>query len=263
VNPYAMATSPSRADLTAEKNRILETLGKFPGPFASSSALGARSSRTKAALAELVDAGQVKRFGPTSRPGYRLASRCSEGELVEVVEEQLRTLHQGSAPVLIPFSRLAGALRKLPAPVREYKLPALKRLAQRKEVIIFQAGRQNFFIFTASLKDYLPQATVVTPQTPPPATALSPAVRDEALLERIHQAYIEIMTARNAPDVPISELYARAGGSLEAFHQILRTACYEHRAVPTTGEPAFASDTARREALVINGEKFLNIKFLL
>jgi hypothetical protein len=149
-------TAPlSRADLETEKNRILDTLGRFAGPFASSSALGARSSRAKAALAELVDAGKVRCFGPAGRPSYRLASRCSEDELVDVVEEQLRTLHQGSAPVLIPLSRLASALRKLPAPVREYKLPALKRLAQRKEVIIFQSGRQSFFVFTASLRDYL------------------------------------------------------------------------------------------------------------
>jgi len=42
----------------------------------------------------------------------------------------------------------------------------------------------------------------------------------------------------------------------------LRAACYEQRAVPTVGEPAFASDTARRQALVIDEEKFLNIKFL-
>lgn len=250
-----MATLPSRADLEAEKHRILETLDNFPGPFASSSALGARSSRTKAALTELVDAGEVRCFGPAGRPGYRLASRCAEGELIEVVEEQLRSLHQGSStPALIPFSRLAAALRKLPGPVREYKMPALKRLAQRKEVIIFQSGRQSFFVFTASLKDYLPQTAEATP---------APAVRDEALPERIREAYTEIMTARNAPDVPISELYARVGGSLEAFHRILRTACYEHRAVPTIGEPTFASDTARNQALVIEGEKFLNIKFLM
>jgi hypothetical protein len=80
---------------------------------------------------------------------------------------------------------------------------------------------------------------------------------------RIQTAYLEVMTARKAPDVPISELYARVGGSLEAFHEVLRAACYEHRAVPTTGEPAFASDTARHQALVIDGDKFLNIKFLL
>ncbi|MBW0001601.1 MAG: hypothetical protein JO015_21100 [Verrucomicrobia bacterium] len=249
-----MATSPLRADLEAEKHRILETLDNFPGPFASSSALGARSSRAKAALAELVDAGEVRCFGPAGRPGYRLAGRCSEGELIRVVEEQLRSLHQGSTPLLIPFSRLAAALRKLPGPVREYKMPALKRLAQRKEVIIFQSGRQSFFVFTASLKDYLPQAAEAAPP---------PSVRDEALPERIRDAYTEIMTARNAPDVPISELYARVGGALEAFHRILRTACYEHRAVPTIGEPTFASDTARNQALVIEGEKFLNIKFLL
>jgi hypothetical protein len=257
-----MAAPPSRVDLETEKNRILEALGKFPGAFASSSTLGARSSRAKAALAELVDAGKLRCFGPASRPSYRMASRCSEGELIEVVEEHLRTLHQGSAPMLIPFSRLATALRKLPAPVREYKLPALKRLAQRKEVIIFQSGRQSFFVFTASLRDYLSQGAEGTPRTPPPG-ALSPPVRDESLAERIHQAYTEVMTARNAPDVPISELYVRVGGSLETFHEVLRTACYEHRAVPTMGEPAFASDIARNQALVIDGEKFLNIKFLL
>lgn len=257
-----MAATPSRADLESEKNRILDTLGRFPGPFASSGALGTRGSRAKAALAELMDAGKVRRFGPASRPGYRLASRCSEDELVEVVEEQIRTLHQGSAPVLIPLSRLASALRKLPAPIREYKLPALKRLAQRKEVITFQAGRQSFFVFTASLKDYLAQAAVAAPQTPSPAT-VPPAPGEEALPERIHHAYTEVMAARNAPDVPISELYARVGGPLEAFHEVLRAACYEHRAVPTVGEPAFASDAARRQALVIDGDKFLNIKFLL
>ena len=235
-------------------------MSEFPGPFAPPGALGARSARARAALAELVEAGTLRRFGSASRPSYRLASRCSEGELIEVVEEQLRGLHKGSTPVLIPFSRLAAALRKLPAAVRDYQLPALKRLAQRKEVIIFQSGRQNFFVFTASLKNYLSHAAEAPTGTAP--DAVPAAASDETLPERIHQAYIEIMTARNAPDVPISELYARVGGPLDAFHRVLRTACYEHRAVPTTGEPAFASDTARYQALVIDGEKFLNIKFL-
>ena len=164
--------------------------------------------------------------------------------------------------MLIPFTRLGTALRKLPAPVREYKLPALKRLAQRKEVIVFQSGRQNFFVFTASLRDYLSQAAEPTSPTPS-GDAPSPVARDDALPARIQKAYLEVMTARKAPDVPISELYGRVGGSLEAFHEVLRAACYEHRAVPTMGEPAFASDTARHQALVIDGEKFLNIKFLL
>jgi hypothetical protein len=70
------------------------------------------------------------------------------------------------------------------------------------------------------------------------------------------------MTTRRSPDVPIAELYAKVGGPLDAFHEVLRKACFEHRAVPTLGEPAFAAPIARDQALAIEGEKFLNIKFL-
>ena len=244
-----MATQPSPPDLESEKNRILEAVHRLPAAFASASALGIKTSRAKAALAQLVEAGQLKRFGPNSRPVYRVTERSSESELIELVAEQLRTLHQGGAPALVPFSRLDEALKKLPASLREHKLPALKRLAQRREVIVFRHGRLNFIVFTASLGEYLAPA------------ARAPSTRDD-LPERIHRAYTEVAAAHRSPDVPIAEVYAKVGGPLGAFHQVLHAACLEHRAVPTIGEPAFASQTARDQALVIAGEKFLNIKFL-
>jgi hypothetical protein len=138
----------------------------------------------------------------------------------------------------------------------------LKHLAQRKEVIIFQHGRLRFLVFTASLEPYLHPAAEATQEVHPTQVAPATTTSNDDLKERIHQAYTDLRTARRSPDVPISELYAKVGGPLDAFHEVLRKACFEHRAVPTSGEPAFASQTALDQALVIDGERFLNVKFL-
>jgi hypothetical protein len=251
-----MGAQFSQADVDSEKSRILDALSKYSGAFAPASALGIKAPRAKAALGQLVEAGQLRRFGAPNRPVYRASESCSENEFIELAADQLRTLHKGGTPVLVPFARMDDVLRKLPTQVREYKFPALKRLAQRREVIIFQHGRLRFLVFTASLGQYLHPATEATQEVPAETTS------NDDLQERIHKAYTDLRTARRSPDVPISELYAKVGGSLDAFHEALRTACFEHRAVPTSGEPAFASQTALDQALVIDGEKFLNFKFL-
>src|SRR4051794_21152849 len=166
-----MVAQFSPVDLESEKSRILDALNKFPAAFASASALGLKTPRAKVALAQLVEAGQLRQFGPKNRPLYRSSDRCSENELVELAAAQLQTLRKGGAPALIPFRRADETLRKLPAAIREYKLPALKRLAERKEVIVFQHGKLKLFVFTASLGEYLQPA-----RQPAQPTGAAPAI---------------------------------------------------------------------------------------
>lgn len=79
---------------------------------------------------------------------------------------------------------------------------------------------------------------------------------------RILTAYVRLSDTTHSPDVPIARIYERVGGGLTAFHDALREACYNHDAVPTAGEPAFADEKTLSRALRIDGETFLNIKFL-
>ena len=93
-----------------------------------------------------------------------------------------------------------------------------------------------------------------------PATLETPSAPE--LQTRILTAYVVLSEKTRSPDVPVSKLYEAVGGNLEAFHEALREACYDHHAVPTSGEPAFADAETLRRALRIEGETFLNVKFL-
>ena len=80
----------------------------------------------------------------------------------------------------------------------------------------------------------------------------------------VWSAYRELAKQYQTPDVPIHAIHGRVGGSIHELHEFLRAECLAHRAVPSTGEPAFAGDAARQSALTLPGEKetFLNIKLL-
>jgi hypothetical protein len=89
---------------------------------------------------------------------------------------------------------------------------------------------------------------------------------EQTYTQRVMQAYAEIAAERQTPDVPVHALYQRIGGSLPELHDWLRQECRAHHCVPTTGEPAFASEEAKRTALTLNqpgaSETFLNVKLL-
>lgn len=79
---------------------------------------------------------------------------------------------------------------------------------------------------------------------------------------RILTAYVRLSDTTQSPDVPIARIYEQVGGGLTAFHDALREACHNHDAVPTAGEPAFVDEKTLSRALRVDGETFLNIKFL-
>jgi hypothetical protein len=54
--------------------------------------------------------------------------------------------------------------------------------------------------------------------------------------------------------VPIHALHRRVGGSLLEIQAFLRAESLAHRAVASIGEPAFAGDAARQNALCLTGE---------
>jgi hypothetical protein len=81
---------------------------------------------------------------------------------------------------------------------------------------------------------------------------------------RVWEAYRELSERYQTPDVPIHAIHGRVRGSIHELHTFLRTESLAHRAVATTGEPAFAGDAARQSALTLPGasETFLNIKLI-
>jgi hypothetical protein len=81
---------------------------------------------------------------------------------------------------------------------------------------------------------------------------------------RVWKAYRELAERYQTPDVPIHAIHGRVRGNIHELHTFLRTESLAHRAVATTGEPAFAGDAVRQSALTLPGESetFLNIKLL-
>jgi hypothetical protein len=71
---------------------------------------------------------------------------------------------------------------------------------------------------------------------------------------RVWKAYRELAERYQRPDVPIHALHGRVRGSIHALHEFLRAESLAHRAVATSGEPAFAGDAARQSALTLPGE---------
>jgi hypothetical protein len=71
---------------------------------------------------------------------------------------------------------------------------------------------------------------------------------------RVYQAYQALCDEMQTPDVPIHAIHRRVGGSLLELQNHLRAESLAHRAVPSTGEPAFAGDAARQSALTLPGE---------
>jgi hypothetical protein len=71
---------------------------------------------------------------------------------------------------------------------------------------------------------------------------------------RVYQAYQALCDEMQTPDVPIHAIHRRVGGSLLELQNHLRAESLAHRAVPSTGEPAFSGDAARQSALTLPGE---------
>ena len=240
----AIAKTKVPTDLSEAKARIVRALTDLKAEFGSASTLGIESTRSRQALGELIKDGTVKRFGQKGAV-YRLAERCSEPELNAILADKIRSLRRSSTPSLISFSKLDELLERLPPTLRGRKMDVLRQLSEAKELLILKHGRVRFLIFVSTLVDYL------QPLRPSPD-----------LQERVLLAYRTLSGEQRTPDVPISDLYSRVGGSLREFHDFLTRACFDHRAVPTGGEPVFASPEAKERALHIEGKMFLNIKFV-
>ena len=72
--------------------------------------------------------------------------------------------------------------------------------------------------------------------------------------QHVYEAYQALADETQSPDVPIHSLHRKVGGSLLELQNHLRAECLAHRAVPSTGEPAFVGDAARQSALYLPGE---------
>jgi hypothetical protein len=88
---------------------------------------------------------------------------------------------------------------------------------------------------------------------------------------QVFEAYQMLAAERQNPDVPVHDLYRRVGGSLAEFQAFLQQEALGQRLVPSTGEPAFATEEALRTSLTLPGETdpvsgcpitFLNVKLL-
>jgi hypothetical protein len=89
---------------------------------------------------------------------------------------------------------------------------------------------------------------------PPDGPRPSHSDEGQTYSQRVWAAYRALCDEMRTPDVPIHAIHRRVGGSLLELQNHLRAECLAHRAVPSTGEPAFAGDAARQSALCLPGE---------
>ena len=92
------------------------------------------------------------------------------------------------------------------------------------------------------------------PQLPPAKPRPSRPAEGQTYTQRVWTAYRSLADEMQTPDVPIHAIHRRVGGSLLELQNHLRAECLAHRAVASTGEPAFAGDAARQSALWLPGE---------
>jgi hypothetical protein len=127
----------------------------------------------------------------------------------------------------------------------------LKQLVDERWLISLKAGRSNYFLSIASLRDYLQ-----IPTTPPPPIQI-PFDPTAARL-----AYQRLVEQLRSPEILISDLQEISGLPLKPLQEWLLAECRAHRAVPGKGDPALATPRQLECALNIDQKPYLYIRFL-
>jgi hypothetical protein len=241
----------SRSEQTAQaKQRILEQLKNSSGKGLKKTAFIKTKSENQA-LEELVRAGKIANLGSVNPSYYVLLGDQSVDSLcLSLAISAVKTLTDSSKPCLVSKLEIEKKV-KLPSKARQALLQALKQLVDERWLISLKAGRSNYFLSIASLRDYLQ-----IPTTPPPPIQI-PFDPTAARL-----AYQRLVEQLRSPEILISDLQEASGLPIKPLQEWLLAECRAHRAVPGKGEPTVATPRQLECALIIDREPHLYIRFL-
>lgn len=241
----------SRSEQTAQAAQcILERLKSSGGKGLTKKVL-AKKKLEEQALKELVRAGKVANLGAANSSYYVLLSDQSVDLLcLSLAISTVKGLTDSSKPRLVSKSEIEKKI-KLPSRARKALGQALKQLVAEHSLIPLKAGRSNYFLSVASLRDYFPPSTVPPPQTLP--------LFDPAAARLAYQRLVEQL---RSPEILISDLQEASGLPIKPLQEWLLTECRAHWAAPGKGDSALATPQQLECALIIDREPYLYIRFL-
>jgi hypothetical protein len=241
----------SRSEQTAQAAQcILERLKSSGGKWLTKKAL-VKTRSEEQTLKELVRAGKVANLGAANSSYYVLLGDQSVDLLcLSLAISTVKDLTDSSKPRLVSKSEIEKKI-KLPARARKALGQALKQLVAEHSLIPLKAGRSNYFLSVASLRDYFPPSTVPPPQTPPPFDPAAARLAYQRLVEQLR-----------SPEILISDLQEASGLPIKPLQEWLLAECRAHRAVPGKGDPALATPRQLECALNIDQKSYLYIRFL-
>jgi hypothetical protein len=241
----------SRSEQIAQAaQRILERLKSSGGKGLTKKVL-TKEKLEEQALKELVRAGKVANLGAANSSYYVLLGDQSIDALrLSLAISAVKDLMGDGKPRLVSKAEIEKK-NKLPSKARQTLLQALKQLVDERWLISLKAGRSNYFLSIASLRDYLQ-----IPTTPPPPiqTPFDPTAA--------RLAYQHLAEQLRSPEILISDLQEASGLPIKPLQEWLLAECRAHRAVPGKGEPTVATPRQLECALIIDREPHLYIRFL-
>ncbi len=131
--------------------------------------------------------------------------------------------------------------------VREAVPEAINWLAKEHKLIPAKRGKTTYYLFTASIRDWLGAAE--------PA----PTGFDERVLRN---AYDQLVRESGLPDVRISDLHRKSGFNLEQLQSWLIEQSRAGRIAPSRGDWSLGSEEQRSAAITIQDEPFMKVRFL-
>ncbi len=231
----------------AELLRSLEKAGAEGGLKAE--LVGGKGRKGKEeALAALIARREVLNLGPKNNPRFALARLCDLRDLARTAIEEKAV--PGCAAL---FSKQELTQGCSPA-VEEAFDAAIEELVRERRLVRAQRGKAIYYLHTASFDS-------------PAGTdgrwhAATQRATSSLTIERIQQAYREIVWDTGFSDVTISELQRRAGVTLDALKRWLLEESRAGRALPTRGDWSLADSETRAAAIDIGGEPHLRVRFI-
>ncbi len=229
----------------AELLRSLEGAGPIGSPRAELVAGKGRKGKEEA-LATLIARREVLNVGNTKKPRFALARLCDRLELARIAIEEKAVAGRANL-----FSRRELAEGCPPAAEEELDA-ALDELVRERRLIRAERGKTTYYLHTAALGTLTTFDARWQGATSRAATVLT--------VDRIQQAYREIVRDTGFSDVTISELQRRAGVALEALKRWLLEESRAGRVLPTRGDWSLADGDSRAAAIDIAGEPHLRVR---
>ncbi len=232
----------------AELLHSLEKAGAAGSPKAQ--LVGGKGRKGKEeALATLIARREVLNVGNPKKPRFALARLCDPLDLARIAIEE-----KAVARCAMLFSRQELAEGCSPAAEEEFDA-ALDELVREKRLIRAERGKTVYYLHTAALGPL----TSLDARWQAAATSRATSA---LTVDRIQQAYREIVWDTGFSDVTISELQRRAGVPLDALRHWLLEESRAGRVLPTRGDWSLADADSRAAAIDIAGEPHLRVRFI-